>query len=70
MLKDGWFASLVQCVICTNKFTSVYPECAEEDRLECPLCGAQDSVITERYGPDQLTIVLESASDDGLYLYE
>jgi len=46
-----WFASMIRCLCCTYEYASVYPEVCNEDRLECPSCGAQDSEIVERINP-------------------
>lgn len=55
----SFLASQVQCSICTYVWASVYPVEASEDGLECPSCGAQDSRILERWGPDEQRIIVE-----------
>lgn len=37
-MKDkGWIGAIVECDLCTNKWTAVYHE--DCDKLECPNCG-------------------------------
>lgn len=67
-MTEMYLASLIYCNICTNTHVGVYPEPAPEDELECPSCGAQDSAILERYGPDQMVTIVNSI--DGLTAYE
>jgi hypothetical protein len=45
---SGWLSSMVRCVICTHTWAAVYPAATNEDKLECPSCGAQDSQVIER----------------------
>lgn len=47
----NWYVSKVQCNICTNEEVAVYPKEADEEQLECPSCGAQDSNILARIEP-------------------
>lgn len=43
-----WLASMVRCCCCTYIFASVYPDVCDEEELECPSCGAQNSEIIKR----------------------
>lgn len=50
---SGWYAALVRCFICTYEWGAVWPASGDEDRLECPSCGAQDSEVVEYWPPQK-----------------
>lgn len=44
----GWYAGRVYCRVCEVISLHVWPDTANERRLECPGCRHQDSVVITR----------------------
>ncbi len=43
-MKDGWHAMLTLCHLCSYQWAAVFPAGIDAARLECPRCGAQNSM--------------------------
>lgn len=52
--EDGWLVAKTRCCTCLRNQVSVYPVGANDHTLECAFCGAQQSAVIARYGPDQV----------------
>ena len=67
--RRDWYVSHIRCEVCTNKWIGIYPCKTDEERLECPSCGAYDSHVMQRFGPNDDHKKLSDFGEDGYVQY-
>lgn len=51
--KGGWNVARLECVNCAWEWVGVFPAEADEETLECPVCGASESEVLEYIPPSE-----------------